>query len=266
MKKKQQDSAVEQLERFRRELAEVEAEMVQAEEALDLDAVTTAQGKVATLRRFIERLTAQAASELEAQGAQRARDWIAERAVATAQVGEEISGLHGEIKDAHKKIVALVRREAELRAKVQADRLAALVLAQRFALPGGLAVEVPPIHEWSLELQKLVAGMVHAGGAPKLPSVGLPASATPAQKREAALKALHSWLSKSAGSLPEAVQTILADAPIAEHVVNPLPRALTPREQRRAEREAEQVAAIDREVASAKAAFSVIGGTVGQSV
>ena len=263
---KKNNSAVEKLAKLREELAQVEHTIEVAEAGLDVDAVMKHQARAEVLRRFIATLTTQAAGELEERGAQRAREWIAERALAAEAVGQEITALHAEIKLAHKAMVALVRREVELRAKAQADRLAALVLAQRFALPGGLAVEVPPIHEWSLELQKLVAGMVHASGAPKLPSVGLPASATPTQRREAALRTLHGWLSKSAASLPEAVQGILADAPIPDAIVNPPARPLTPRERRRAEREAEELAGIDRDVAQARRVFDGLGGHVAGGV
>ena len=258
-------SAVEKLQEFRSQLAAAEHAVTQAASGLDVEGAVAATARATVLRRFIDRLTVEASDELEREAAQRAREWIASQRSTGEEIARQVVEQQAKLKAMHKEFVSAIRVEAALRAQAQGTPLAADALATRFDLHDArMTVELPPIIEWSLEAQKLVGGMVKASGPAKLlPSIGMPASATAEKRRLHALRALHAWLMKSGASLPTEVQTILAEAPIPDAIVNPAPREVTPREQRRKEREAEALDVIDRDVAQARRAFDGIGGVVG---
>lgn len=177
--------------------------------AMEADAVVALSAKV--LRSFIARLDATAQHDAEATAKSDAATWIAEHEANMADAPKELANLRDTIQRHADAAVQAIEIEAAWRRSLEARVHAGDVLAARFALP---TPPRPPVNlgvleDWATSVLSVVDGMRPSRGPRRaFALIGLPASATADERREATLRSVAEYIGKHGARLPREVRAI----------------------------------------------------------
>lgn len=210
-------TALHDLKVRRRELVAEEAKLVQAEAAMDADAVVAARQRADVLRQFITRLEHDATGALAAQAKARAERWLWERETSRQKAAADVTAAQAIVAQRLKGVLEAIDAERQLRATAESDTLAADILAARFELASGGPAQMPPLTDWG----GAVADATDKMRTPSRRHLIVPRShsMTPAQVRTATLRVVNDFVEKRSRVLPSAVVAILRDAPIPPEVL-----------------------------------------------
>lgn len=249
-------TATHKLHELQHELTAVEAEIAAAEDAADVDALTASRARRVTLQSLVDKLELQVAAEAESAGVQMAQAWLSDTyPKSMAQWGPKVAAAKARARKHIEAAKAAIAEEAELRREPHRLRVAAQVVGTRFALAvPDVDAEVPYVEDWAGPIIGAAARLVPRGSSNRFRVPGVPVSATPQQRRMAALRAVNEWVTRYGAALPDDVRVMLSTAPIADGAIHEPPRELTPRERRLGQR----ASAVGAEVATMRRGYNAL--------
>lgn len=219
-------SVLDQLKAKRAELAQAEAQLGEAEKAMDLEGVISAMQRVDVLRAFVVRLEVQEAGVLEQEGQRRARAWVTEQLSERATLTQKVAAAQKKVRSALDAAVVAIGAEVGLRDEAVQVDLASQVLCGRFGFArSAMRVSMPDIQDYGTPLLRAVDGLRPSHWGSRRLVVPLIASMTEEQRRTAHVNASVEFFAKSGKELPEEVQAIMTEAPVRATAPAPKPDA-----------------------------------------
>lgn len=224
------------LDEKRRDLTAAEEQLKAAEAAMDVEATMTAQQRLAVLHGFITRLEAEALTELEAEGRERAEAWLAAQSKQSAARAKVMTVAQTEAQRLLGEALAAMQDEARLRREHVKVISGVRVLTARFpALVAPTLKDPPSPTDHAYNVLREANKVIDAANTPPVRlSPNVTASMGESERRRAVLRAIAELMDRKRSAVPPEVSEILTATPIPADVLAVKPQPEMSEHERRA--------------------------------